>query len=152
MKLTILPKSEWMNLVFLHNSAKNEFFRQFFWKNLRIPKSPFEINWPLQRPVKYLNWVISLSKRRIFKKKSCNHSSLFLGFNLYFYGSLHIVSITSLLVLSIEWILRRYWMLHCDLWQKHGDSYHPTQLVFLGHISLHLSLSWTISSQIQPNS
>ena len=28
-------------------SAMMELFRSFFWKNLRIAKSPFEINWPL---------------------------------------------------------------------------------------------------------
>ena len=43
-------------------------------------------------------------------------------------------------------------MLCSDLLQKHWDSYRPTQLVFLGHISLHLSLSRKFSSQIQPNS
>ena len=47
--------------------------------------------------------------------------SIFLGFILYFYGSLHIVSIAHSLDLSFEWILRRYWMLYCDLWQKYWD-------------------------------
>ena len=98
----------------------------------------------------WIGWYI-LAKEE-FLKQICAIIVFFLGFNLYFYGSLHIVSITSLLVLSIEWILRRYWMLCSDLWQKHWDSYPPTPLVFLGHISLHLSLSRNISSQIQPNS
>ena len=33
--------------VFLGWRTKNEFVRSFFWKNPRIPKSPFEIIWPL---------------------------------------------------------------------------------------------------------
>ena len=34
---------------FLPDSTKNEVVRSFFWKNPRIPKSPFEIIWPLKQ-------------------------------------------------------------------------------------------------------
>ena len=74
-------------------------------------------------------------------------SLIFSGFALYLYGSLHIISITSLLDVSIEWILRRCWMLCIDLWTKHWDFYTPTSLLFLGHISICLSLSWKFPSQ-----
>ena len=77
----------------------------------------------------------------------CLLPSNFSGFALYLYGSLYIVSITSLLDVSIEWILRRYWMLCSDLWTKHWDFYTPTSLLFLGHISICLSLSWKFPSQ-----
>ena len=40
----------------------------------------------------------------------------FSGFAIYIYGPLHIVSVSSLLVLPIECIHRRYWMLRSDLW------------------------------------
>ena len=44
----ILPKNEWTNSFFLPNS---EFVRSFFGKiQAGIPKSPFEIIWPLERP------------------------------------------------------------------------------------------------------
>ena len=79
-------------------------------------------------------------------------SLIFSGFALYLYGSVYIVSITSLLDVSIEWILRRYWMLCSDLRTKHLEFYLPTPLIFHGHISIHLSLSWKFPSQIQPNS
>ena len=75
-------------------------------------------------------------------------SSNFSGFALYLYGSYNIVSITSLLDVSIEWIFRRYWMLCSDLRTKHLEFYLPTPLLFHGHISIHLSLSWKFSSQI----
>ena len=75
-------------------------------------------------------------------------SSNFSGFALYLYGSLYIVSITSLLDISIEWIVRRYWMLFSDLRTKHLEFYLPTPLIFHGHISIHLSLSWKFPSQI----
>ena len=43
-KLTIPPKYEQMNSIFLPNSTMNEFV---FVRNSRIPKSVFQINWPL---------------------------------------------------------------------------------------------------------
>ena len=43
--LIILLKNERKNSVFWPNSTIIVLF--FFWKNLRIAKSPFEINWPL---------------------------------------------------------------------------------------------------------
>ena len=41
--LGFFQKNKRTNSVFLPNSTKNEFVRSFFWKNPRIPKSPFEI-------------------------------------------------------------------------------------------------------------
>ena len=75
-------------------------------------------------------------------------SSNFSGFALYLYGSYNIISVTSLLDVSIEWIFRRYWMLCSDLRTKHLEFYLPTPLLFHGHISIHLSLSWKFPSQI----
>ena len=46
----IFPKNEQMSSGFLPNSTICWILLFVFWKNSRIPKSPFEINWPLIRP------------------------------------------------------------------------------------------------------
>ena len=55
----------------------------------------------------------------------------FSGFALYLYGSLHNISITSLLDVSIEWIFRRCWMLCSDLRTKHWEFYIQLHSFFL---------------------
>ena len=53
--LQFLPKNERKQVALRYHSSKVEFFFVCFLGELRIPKSPFEINWPLSKSVHQLS-------------------------------------------------------------------------------------------------
>ena len=87
-KPTILPKNELMNWVFFAWQYYDRIVSFIFWKNWRIAKSPFEINWPLVRlkiAQEFGDRVTNISKQKptcIFtnfssQKTRKKHSTLF---------------------------------------------------------------------------
>ena len=54
--LSILPKNEHENFIFCPSLLGQKSFVRF-WGELKTPKSPYEINWPLHRTI-FLNYFV----------------------------------------------------------------------------------------------